>query len=595
MSIRWKIILPFLVGGIVIVAIFYSYILPHVLEAESKTIREREDILLKSVEPALIENLATENLSALSVNVQSLLRVNKGLWTDVIIHNHENRQVYPATSTSVADEENLLVLTRQLQWDDEKYFGTVTVKLDIASRLQQRSDQYHRFMVIGFGMMILSAITVIFWIDQSLRIPLFRLQQASQQMAEGDFDGAVPAAGKDEIGRLSESFIMMRDSLRNSQERLQKALDDSTESEIRHNVALDSISEAFITLDYQGRIIGANTSCEKMFGSDIAMLRGSKIDSLLNFGDSISDKLKLNDSSVVGVTLECEAVTASNNNFIAEFVINEMWIYGDKNYVVTLRDITERKKTESELLAAKEVAENASRAKDEFLARMSHELRTPLNAILGFAQIMSMDELIKDHQVHKENVAEIMQAGKHLLHLIEEILDLTRIESGKISIVPIELDCQEIIYDCVALLSPLASKKEINVVNRINQSTPVVADYSRLKQVIINLLNNAIKYNKQGGQIEIYTHEPDEDYCRISIKDTGIGFDQSDSERIFLPFERAVAFADEIEGSGIGLALSKRIMDSMHGRIGCESQPGIGSCFWIDVKLHYPEHIQQAC
>lgn len=232
----------------------------------------------------------------------------------------------------------------------------------------------------------------------------------------------------------------------------------------------------------------------------------------------------------------------------------------------------------SELLVAKLEAERASRAKSEFLSRMSHELRTPLNAILGFGQLLELDA--QDGE-QADNVQEILRAGQHLLELINEVLDLARIEAGRLTLSQEPVPLMPLIEDCLLLIRPLAERRGI-VIGATGRDCGeyVRADRVRLKQVLLNLLSNGVKYNREGGALAIDCIS-EGDAIRIRVRDTGPGLDEEQRAKLFVAFERLDADVRAIEGTGIGLALSKRLMELMGGGIGVESEPGQGSIFWI--------------
>lgn len=235
---------------------------------------------------------------------------------------------------------------------------------------------------------------------------------------------------------------------------------------------------------------------------------------------------------------------------------------------------------EREMRIAKEKADYANNAKSEFLSCMSHELRTPLNVILGFAQLIEMDPSMQ--QTGDENYAgEIIGAGEHLLDLINEVLDLSKIEAGKIQLEVEDLDITIVVDDCLSIIKPLADKREINIkIDEKPGCISIAGDKMRLKQVMLNLLSNAVKYNSENGMIDI-AYEINDDVISVSISDTGIGMSQSDMTNLFQPFNRLGAENSSVEGTGIGLVVTKKLIELMGGELRVSSEKEKGSCFTV--------------
>jgi PAS domain S-box-containing protein len=246
-------------------------------------------------------------------------------------------------------------------------------------------------------------------------------------------------------------------------------------------------------------------------------------------------------------------------------------------------DITERRQADRALQEAKEEAERANRAKSEFLSRMSHELRTPLNAVLGFAQLLEMDGINPDQ---RESVHQILKAGRHLLDLINEVLDLSRIESGSMSLSLEAVSVHEVFQEVVDLISPLAVQARVSIDwDQRENGTYVLSDRQRLKQVVLNLLSNAVKYNRNGGSVGISEEEARPGWLRVRISDTGSGVGPEAIEQLFAPFARLGAERTGIEGTGLGLALSRGLATLMGAEIGLEVTGPEGSTFFVDLPV----------
>ena len=245
----------------------------------------------------------------------------------------------------------------------------------------------------------------------------------------------------------------------------------------------------------------------------------------------------------------------------------------------------------SEMEQARQEAERASRAKSDFLSAMSHELRTPMNAILGFSQVLETRPLDEDDA---ESVRYIHEAGKHLLRLIDDLLDMSRIEAGRLDLdlqpVALSIICDQI----TPMLKPLLEKYQVTLQQGDSSGYHVMADPVRLRQVMLNLVSNAIKFNRPGGRADVRYETVEGNRLRLSVSDTGVGIEPERQALLFRPFERLGVETTRVEGVGLGLAFSKRLVELMHGEIALDSVPGEGSTFWVTLPLATSQSDQES-
>lgn len=248
-----------------------------------------------------------------------------------------------------------------------------------------------------------------------------------------------------------------------------------------------------------------------------------------------------------------------------------------------VQDISREKAAEEDLINAKVSAEQANRAKSEFLSLMSHELRTPLNSVLGFSQLLKQESLTENQKLY---VNQIIGGGNLLLKLVNDVLDLSKIETAPLKVTIEDVDLFELTGQCIELLAEQARNLDVSVTHVCDGKHPMVrADLLRLKQIILNLISNAIKYNKNGGTVDIDCQEITNNTLRMKVSDSGVGIDPARRDEVFQPFSRLQHKNSSIEGAGIGLLVTKKLVESMNGTIDFTSQPDEGSTFWIDIPV----------
>ena len=345
----------------------------------------------------------------------------------------------------------------------------------------------------------------------------------------------------------------------------------------------DSAVDALFIMDSEGRFVGANPAAARLTGvSQDQLPELSYEDFEGRTGSVVLEQLWLRFLQEGQGRGEISFVDFNGQLREVEYYSQTDFIPG--YHLAVVHDITERKRAEEARLA-REAAEQANLAKSEFLSRMSHELRTPLNSILGFSQLLQMSDITPKQA---QNLGYILQAGEHLLTLINEVLDIARIESGRsgISLEPVAV--REALEECLDLIGPMAAQRKVTIDtgDSLDHQWYVLADRQRLLQVLLNIMSNAVKYNRETGSVLIRCEELKEaEQLRIRITDTGLGIPQDKLAKLFTPFERLGAEQTGVEGTGLGLALSKRLMEAMSGTIGVESKVDSGSTLWVGLPL----------
>lgn len=342
---------------------------------------------------------------------------------------------------------------------------------------------------------------------------------------------------------------------------------------------------AVIEFDLELRITQWNKAAEDIFGYQRDEAIGQDILKLLVPESSLNQvenlwATVLDFQLVVGEAIENN--TKNGEKIVCEWYITPLTKYDNEivGIAAMALDITKKKQFEEELVNAKNESERANQAKSDFLSNMSHELRTPLNAILGFTQLLDVETRLDNKQTSYVN--EINGAGNLLLELVNQTLDLARIEEGYLDISIEKVSVGDVINECNTLIAPFAEQNDISICTSDIYNHYVNADYTRLKQVLLNLLTNAIKYNHKGGSVQISCNDTPNKTLRISVTDTGKGIPLELQKEIFKPFNR-LDVGSTIEGTGIGLSISQQLIEKMDGKIGVESPTGAGSTFWVEL------------
>lgn len=421
--------------------------------------------------------------------------------------------------------------------------------------------------------------------------PLVEINNLVQKIGSGDYYQKNPEYFVNELQETATLLVNMGRQLGTTNASLLVTQSKLKKRESDLQALMDSIDDVIFEVDENGVFINIWTNNPDVLAKPYNEIIGSSFESIMDIESASLYKslIKRVIETKQPETVEYELETPRGLRWFQARISR---IANDSKTVsLSARDITERKEMEKSIIVAKEEAEKASRAKSQFLSNMSHELRTPLNAILGFTQLLEIDPSAPLNESQDQSVKEILKAGNHLVVLINDVLDLAKIESGKttLSVEPVQIDL--IMEETHNLIVTLADKNNINIITRTEVCTDqfVIADRTRLKQVLLNLLSNAIKYNRENGEVR-FNCEAQNNIIRINVFDNGYGIPSEDIEAIFDPFYRVSGTSNLVEGTGIGLTVAKQLIELMGGSIGVESEEGIGSHFWIELKIGISSH-----
>ena len=478
----------------------------------------------------------------------------------------------PKKGLEVFEQGGFLQVNTPIQ-DGGKTWGCLELGIS-RKRTEQNAAQMWTTALGAAALAMLVTLVGSAYLSRSIASPVMRLAKAVSRIGKGDLETRIEVQASDEVGALADSFQGMIEELRRT-----------TVSKTYVDDILQSMAESLVVVDVEGKIKMANHATYRLLDYEAGVLAGLPLERILARAGQVDAEALASGYPSVGI--ETEYVARSGQR-IPVLISAALMQVGGEGLICVAQDMRERKRVERELLLAKESAEAANRAKSNFLANMSHEIRTPMNAILGYSQLMLRDPALGPEA--KANLTIINRSGDHLLALINDILDMSKIEAGRASLNPVTFVASDFVKDLAAMFRLRTEAKGLGfeVIEEGDCARYIEADEGKIRQALINLLGNAVKFTERGRvRLRVSVKQREGGPLRLSarVEDTGVGIAAEEQSKLFRPFAQTQSGVAAQGGTGLGLAISREYARLMGGDIVVSSEVGKGTVFHLEVPV----------
>lgn len=572
-GIREKLLFPIFIGFIAIVSILIFIWQPGQLERAKQHFIQEQASVLKTLTPSLVQNILSNDLSALHSILENSLLIHKDEWQYIELINADKKRLYPIFPIK-PDSSNTVLKIKVVLEENEDIFGELHLHTDWKHEKIKQTKSINEISIWAVIIFILIAIFSFIIQTKLIYTPITKLKNITSQFSLGNYKIKLPRITNDEIGLLTHSIDSMRD-------KIQFTMNELVDKEKMTRAILESVPDAIITINQKGIVKSFNPGAESIFQYNAKDIIGNNIKMLMpeqiarDHDHYLESFEATRQSNTIGIQRELFGKKKDGSQFPIELTINAKVIDNEYLFTGILRDITERKKID--------------RLKNEFVSTVSHELRTPLTAIKGSLDLMTKGMNLKLPAEAATMLDVANRNVERLLTLINDILDVSKLESGEINFQIERLTIESFIYDTININQEYAKKHNTTFkCTNCHKDIQVDADKDRLVQVMSNLLSNAAKYSPANKPVEIFT-EVDNEILRVNVKDYGPGIPLEFQTKLFEKFTQSNSGdTREVGGTGLGLSISKMIIEKLGGNIGFKSVEGKETTFYIDLPIINP-------